>query len=427
MSGLLWLIENYPEGFDDEGWDMNALSSNKSLPIELIEKYPKGINGKWNMRNLSLNPTINSDFVRRYIDGINDTEDGKWSLFELSQNPSIDFDFVENYRDGFCDQQWNIINLCMNPNITEDFIIDNINEIISDKSCMDNLSANPMINEELYLKYNNFSIVIDDVEHIWRWDYNEIASNPSIRPEFLLSLDNLVDLVYFHQQFVRNLSKNINLTPNFLKNNLYPLDNIPWDMYELSRNPAISLDFVMENPRGFGVGNWVLSGLYENPSIDSSFFIELGCPEIWDIFVLFGYNLTDYEFLYKYFSSVFIIGFRIYRSVWNYFYANYKNKLIPTNKFVDLGGLYMGTCHNVVERSTEILNFDRMNNIDHNNLRNNIENLKCIYTNVCSCEYILNNPQGYDYNGTITPWSTKILSIKSWINSNININRPNKK
>lgn len=349
MSGLTWLIDNYPDGFDDEGWCMRGLSSNESLPIELIKKYPNGIGDNWCMVSLSANPSINSNFVREHIDGINPDKPNefcyKWILDELAQNPSIDFDFIDNYKNGFCDQQWNIVYLCKNPNITEDFILNNINEIIQNKECVNNLSANPSINEELVKKYDNFEITIDKFRYIWEWNYVDLASNPSITPDFLLSRRNLIKTTGGLKRFIYNLSKNINLSPNFLKNNPCPLGNnfYTWDMYELSKNPAISLNFIMENPNGFGVGDWDLGGLYENPNT--------------------------------------------------------------------------------------YINVDKIDKIVHENLRNKMEhkNLKKLYTMLCSCEYILNNPQGYNCDGVITPWSTKKLSEKVWTNSNVNVNRPNKK
>lgn len=436
MSWLIWLIENYPEGFDGEKWDMDILSCNESLPTELIEKYPDGINGHWYMPLLSLNPAINSNFVRKYINGINPNKPTdiiyKWSLIHLAININIDIDFVYEYRDGFCDQLWNVQSLCANPNITENFIEDNITEIIQNRVSLKNLSANPKINEFLVEKYENLEITVDGNVLVWQWDYISLARNPSITPEFLLSREFLNNNINIPRLFVQQLSTNINLTPNFLKNNLYPLgDNFcSWDMFELSRNPSIPLDFIMEYPRGFGVGDWVLSGLYENPNVDSSLFRELKYPEMWDIFVIFGYKLyNNNNFFCKYLSTISIFALRIYRSIWNYFCANYSNYKLPIGKFIDceLRDYHLPINKNILKRNIELLDLDKSNKITHENMLKNQDTKKLLHTFACSCEYILNNPQGYKYNDTFIPWSTKILCEKIWKISNVNIHRPNKK
>lgn len=338
MSGLYNLIERFPKGINGYPWDIDELSGNPYLPLELIEDYPEGINGKnWNMIKLSSNPAITADFIRTHTNGI---WNNSWVTSGLSKNPSIDMQLVLDNPDGFDMMPWNFYCLASNPALTKKFVMDNIGLFLEfdrqnnkqpiELTAIGKLASNPIVNEEIVLSlgfpiikdiiYNNvtntnnkniieyMNFVYDEaignqmlqqMDHpnneLVTWSLEILAGNQSINPEFIKSnLDPIVDM----NKLMEKLSMNSSLTLDFVLKNPDGLNGVPWNMKILSSNQIITVEFIENYPMGFGSGPWCLTHLSDNPNITREFIDSFGISIFWKLFVYtnkrYKYTLLGY-------------------------------------------------------------------------------------------------------------------------------------
>ena len=94
-------------------FDIQSLSNNTSIPIEIIEMLPEY---NWNWNHLSINENINIDFIVKFKD-----KPFNWNNLTIHQNILFK-DIISNL-----DLNWNIDLVSLNKNITENDIIYNIN------------------------------------------------------------------------------------------------------------------------------------------------------------------------------------------------------------------------------------------------------------------------------------------------------------
>jgi len=103
--------------FDDGNnrLDINNLSQNINLSLEVVEKYNYL---DWNWTFLSCNPIITLEFIEKHMDFM-------WDWNEITKNSNITFEFIEKHIDE--DIDW--YEISKNPNITLEFIERNIDKI----------------------------------------------------------------------------------------------------------------------------------------------------------------------------------------------------------------------------------------------------------------------------------------------------------
>jgi hypothetical protein len=123
----LEFFEKYYDRLNDEnGLDIEDLSCNVNLSIEVVEKYS---HLDWWWPSLSCNPIITLEFIEKRMDL-------KWDWFEIAKNPNITLEFIEKY----IDKNWDWGKISKNPNITLEFI-----EKYIDKIDFNKLSENEFI------------------------------------------------------------------------------------------------------------------------------------------------------------------------------------------------------------------------------------------------------------------------------------------
>lgn len=91
--------------FTDIAWDWRNLSRNRSLTLDVIERFMDLV--PWDFVGLSENPNVTISFVRRFID-----EEWNWS--QLSCNPGISIQDVLSNPD----LPWSWFFVTYNPNVT---------------------------------------------------------------------------------------------------------------------------------------------------------------------------------------------------------------------------------------------------------------------------------------------------------------------
>lgn len=83
----LWcyILEEYPNGLDDNDWVIFCLSN--VICRDYAETHPQGLNNQpWDIKRLSDNKNLTGDFVERHSDGINGQA---WDMYYLSENPNL--------------------------------------------------------------------------------------------------------------------------------------------------------------------------------------------------------------------------------------------------------------------------------------------------------------------------------------------------
>ena len=140
--------------------------------------------------------------------------DKDWFWNCLSRNPNITWNFVR----ANLNEDWNWQVLFKNPNITWEFVeadFTNIN--------LDNWNYNPNID----------------------WNWCELLYHPNITQEIIPELMcRLCDDEIFLMRYVRNISKNPNITWDFVQANLSRYQSQYWDWYELSLHPNITWNII---------------------------------------------------------------------------------------------------------------------------------------------------------------------------------------
>lgn len=170
--------------FPDKEWDWDYLSMNPNISLEDIDNNP---NCNWKYRFISNNPNITLQYV---LDNINKN----WDWQSLSSNPGITLQDINNNL-GL---RWNWMDILKNPNITLEFILEHYNDFINNHD-----STRLTFQREISQEYMG-----DFVK-----EFRRVASAPNI---------TLKDIIN------------------------YP--NIFWCKDNLSKNPNVTLDYILANP-----------------------------------------------------------------------------------------------------------------------------------------------------------------------------------
>lgn len=254
------------EAFPDENWDWDELSCNPNITIEYIESHPEY---KWDYNYLFANPNINIDYVLENIERVN------W--FHVTKNPGIKMEDIDNNPD----LPWRSSMLGLNPNITMDFILKHKDTYFSNEDNRQTLGGTPKITADNIKKYpelfcnnceisKNPNLTIDFAKKLLFW-------SPILYVEFMTFEEVLNYPKYLDETlFMKGLSMNNKITLN----NYLEYRDKPWNILNLLKNPAISLDDAKVINDNKGDFNWNISG---NPNltfdyVNSKIFSDVKSP-----------------------------------------------------------------------------------------------------------------------------------------------------
>lgn len=190
--------------------------------LEVDRLHPDELN--W--EEISSNPNVTWDIVKA-------NHLCNWSWFDLSRHPNITWDIIEqnpNYP-------WDFIAVAENPNVKWDVLVNKIK-----KWRPHNLSKNP-----------NLSLTFIKENLDYPWDWWVLSENPCITCEFieevieLKKLRNKYSLENHHDWNFEYISRNPNLTVNFIKKHLHQTGD-GWDWEAISCNPNITWEIIQQNP-----------------------------------------------------------------------------------------------------------------------------------------------------------------------------------
>lgn len=212
---LLYNFINYYNGIELKDTLDNLISSNPSISLDDIKKYPI----KWNYSELSINKNLKWSFI---LDTIKNpsykklNQDEKWRFLQLSDNPVIDIKIVKS----FPQYKWDYKKLSQNSNITLKII-----------------KENPQIS----------------------WDYNYmLSSNPNIKLNDLLKENKDIDISVYSSN------------PNLTIKDLIKYKNIDFDTLEITINPGISIKDIIEHPEI----EWNIKDIISNPNMTFKTLIQ---------------------------------------------------------------------------------------------------------------------------------------------------------
>lgn len=381
-------------------FNADLLSKNPFLPLQIIEDYPNGINGrKWNLPLLSMNPALTLDFIENHKDGIGGT---KWNLEDLVENHNLTLKFVEDHiilnKSYLIQNEFFFIKLSSNPIITSDFVRDHIDLPWSSSG----LAKNPNITLDTiieYLKYRN------------RMCYMGVCLEKS----HLLTIDIIEEVMNnYKSYFVFNLAC-------------------------LSYNNVINEEFILKYPDGICNQKWCLNGICENSSISTKFACALilrrGKTFSRYFRSLLQNDNVDLEFLYKYNSDIKLLNYfretakqpkiskfskLLVKSILHKmkFYSRHKKysllSLIVMMATMDFIEKHLDELRNTIKSGKphlyKWLTFEFIQS--HPDLFINNDD---VFSSVCTLEYIHNNPDGYYINNRLVPWNFDIIAKRSFI------------
>lgn len=413
MSIFYEVIKNNIDGYaDGNQWNYFELVQNEYFPTQLLDDYPDDEENKMFLRMammyMSKNKAITPEYIELNIDGIKGEQ---WDVYALSKNKSLTIEFIEKYIHW----DWYMAPLSKNPCITWNFIKKHIKGINGKPWYIANLVFNINISLDNYLEI----LETKEYEHYQNQAPYYLSNSP------LLTLDYV--------------EKMVNENPN-----------CEFDKYGLSANPIITEEFVMRNPKGVGNNKWSIEGLCVNPSISTQFackkIFEKGENFYFHFPSLFENPNVDYEFLFKYnsenklrnyfatFSDIpktikLRFKYRFYTLTFDIFNngitsgawkrSNLKMK-IPNELF------FRGPTH-FVEKNCEKLYKNLTSNeimyapwmtLDFINQHpqgiNGFAWSNDIFSNLCSCLYIYEHPEGYLFGDKLISWNADVLSSRSW-------------
>ena len=284
----------------------------------LINKYP---NKPWDWDEILANPNTSQDKLKQYILGKIETHGGKKrertiyvQIRQMLENPNFkDINFAkELYHNYLTSRDWadtSDINpfifesidedpyllrygglLSMNPHLTFDFVISHKN-IEWD---LDAVSANK-------------GITLKDIENNpdYDWSYEGLSENPNVTLEFIekhidenwewysLSKNPHLTIEFVDKYVDKNwgwyvISKHKNITIQDVEKRLGD-ERYRWDMKGLSRNPNITIEFVKDHVEGIGRVKWDWEALSSNPGITMQ-DIESNPTLPWKWYIVFSTN-----------------------------------------------------------------------------------------------------------------------------------------
>ena len=272
-------------------WNMKTLSSNPSITEEFVLKYPQGFPCEnkfnnccddsfgWYMPYLSANPSISMKFIINNPNGIDGVG---WSLYGLSQNPNLSTNFIET-NPGL----WYGCDLQNNCSIPLDFILSH-SQIKWNLNKHPGVTCDYILNNPLGAPYAQISTRERRTFHEWKFE--QVCLNPNITFDFIVEKIYYLILEdtwkYISRISMKNLSSNKNLPIELLEKypygfskdifkNGYTVGNLPgWSVYLLSSNPVITEEFLQKHPEGVGHSLWNMFNLSMNPSISLEYMFN---------------------------------------------------------------------------------------------------------------------------------------------------------
>jgi hypothetical protein len=192
---------------EKHSWFWTRISANKCIDYNIILK---NVHEKWDYCGLSINPNITWKIVSLF-------HDNPWNISELSKHKCITWDIIKSTSDKY---YWNPYMVSINPNIN-----------------MIHILRNPS----------------------YGWNFIQYSKNPNASIYHILYFynTNMIDIETF-KKCIFNMSSNPRVSFDTIKNN-----NLEWDKKQVSLNPSITWDIVLNNP----TYNWDRDGLSENPNI----------------------------------------------------------------------------------------------------------------------------------------------------------------
>jgi hypothetical protein len=205
-------------------WGYNGLSSNSKITLEFIERY---YDKPWDWEELSKNERITPEFIERHINK-------KWRWYELSKNPSITPDFIERYRD----KPWDWV--CISRVASEETI-----------------EKYPEANWNWFEISKRISLNFVKKHPEMPWEYRALSRNPNITPEFI---DSNLNLNIYNNWDWKEIAKNIRVTCDFVKRH-----KSKWRHWNFSVNPSVTHELIKTFPNEKWV--WGKKGFSRNPGI----------------------------------------------------------------------------------------------------------------------------------------------------------------
>ena len=318
---LLDLIEKYLNK-----WNYYKLNKNLNITEEIILKYP---NQNWAIEYLIENNKITDFKILSKFKNINQNilkiyPNKPWDWEWLIENTNIEvecyiqFNLIEKYLN-----KWNYYYLSENPNITQEFILKYPYKNWNIKWLIDN---NKITNFKALSKFKSIDQYIINKYPDKPWDWEWLLENTYIPINKYIPI-NLIKK-YKNRQNYQELSKNPNITEEFILKQPYQNWNIKWliennkitDFNALTKFKNIYsyiIDKYLNKP-------WDWEWLIENTDINVEKYIPLNLIEkykdtFYCYYLNFNPNLTE-EFILKY----------PYKD-WNIEYLIKNNKIIDFN------------------------------------------------------------------------------------------------
>ena len=272
MNTLQHLINLYPA----EMWPyVLELSANPNITPDFIEQH---IDKPWNWNMMSINPSITLRFIEQHLD-----KDWDWNLFV--ENPNITQEFVGRH----IDENWDWLKLTKKSYITVEFIIRHRNKpwdwiwlSVSNYPNPNYPYSKPNMTPRIrqYFRQREY-----DFENN-KWTDTEVpGSDDQIHDPMECQFNPKHQVQRFALKYVMRqlhepwfwevISKNTNLTPNFIEQNI----DKDWDWEALSRSLSITPEIIANHHNKA----WEWDELSSNPCINPRFVDRhLNWPWNWE-------------------------------------------------------------------------------------------------------------------------------------------------
>lgn len=195
--------------------------------------------------------------------------DKPWKWENVISNPNMTIEYFDSHPDIFKKHlssnyysyrhyEKSLEHLSSNPNLTLDYILRNLNthKVYSSIFNWSQISQNPGITLENIEKHPTLP---------WSWSY--VAKNPNITTEFIIRNKSKFSEKTSGNKIVYNsfLGSGKNITLEDIEK--YP--DIFWSKYDISKNPNLTLDFVINYPSNGDDYRykWYFDHIFRSPNI----------------------------------------------------------------------------------------------------------------------------------------------------------------
>jgi len=282
------MIESTLNDNDTYHWSLDMVTLNPNVTIEFVNKY---IIDNKSCTNTVFNLSYNTNTDLRFID---EFPNFNWVWRHLSYNKNITLEFVVKYSD----KNWNWDILSYHPNLTFDFI-----DALPDKPwhwSAISRSKFALLAIEKYpdkdwnmanIRNNKYlSLTHDDLrglEHKLGVTTHYLAAQTHTRVHSDNS-DNDSDNIHVREKSWGDRSEDPKLNLQQLVDNV----NEDWNWYQLTINPAISLEFIDLHSNEPDKYKWRWYDMHNNPNMNFE-FITKHVDKEWDWQVLSYFTFND--------------------------------------------------------------------------------------------------------------------------------------